>query len=102
MRRALGEYVVAGIKTNIPFHLALFSHPDFVRGDYDTSFIATNKSTLHTAGDAGDAEGALAIGAAIGQAFDEREATHRPSNGASGGEGGGLSAWRLGAVSRLR
>ena len=39
MRRALLEYIVAGIKTNIPYHLAVMSDSDFRDGDYTTHFI---------------------------------------------------------------
>ncbi len=39
MRRALLEYVVAGIRTNIPYHLAVMSSPDFRSGSYTTHFI---------------------------------------------------------------
>ncbi|MES2572889.1 MAG: acetyl-CoA carboxylase biotin carboxylase subunit, partial [Verrucomicrobiota bacterium] len=39
MRRALGEYIVRGIKTTIPFQEAILRDPDFVRGKYDTSFV---------------------------------------------------------------
>jgi acetyl-CoA carboxylase biotin carboxylase subunit len=39
MRRALGEYVVQGIRTNIPFHVAAMQEEAFVRGDYDTRFV---------------------------------------------------------------
>jgi acetyl-CoA carboxylase biotin carboxylase subunit len=39
MRRALDEFVVEGIKTNIPFHRRLMDHPDFVAGRLDTNFI---------------------------------------------------------------
>src|SRR5690606_3882539 len=43
MRRALSEYVVTGIRTNIPFHLALMSQPDFIAGNYDTGFIGRHE-----------------------------------------------------------
>ncbi|MCW5838217.1 MAG: acetyl-CoA carboxylase biotin carboxylase subunit, partial [Labilithrix sp.] len=46
MRRALGEYVVTGIRTNLAFHEKLFSHPEFVAGDYDTGFIERHKDQL--------------------------------------------------------
>ncbi len=46
MRRALSEYVVTGIRTNLAFHQRLFEHPDFVRGVYDTGFIEQNKDSL--------------------------------------------------------
>ncbi len=39
MKRALGEYVVAGIRTSIPFHERVMDHPVFVEGHYDTGFI---------------------------------------------------------------
>jgi acetyl/propionyl-CoA carboxylase alpha subunit len=39
MRRALREYQVRGIKTNIPFHQWILRHPRFTAGDFDTGFI---------------------------------------------------------------
>ena len=41
MRHCLDEFVVTGVPTTIPFHQAIFEHPDFVAGHYDTSFIET-------------------------------------------------------------
>ncbi|MCS6799479.1 MAG: acetyl-CoA carboxylase biotin carboxylase subunit [Myxococcota bacterium] len=65
MRRALAEYVVDGIRTNLPFHLALFEHPEFVAGRYDTGFIARHERELLTSGRAGPAELAMAIAVAV-------------------------------------
>jgi len=39
MERALYEYVVVGVKTNIPFHKAVMRNPAFRRGYFTTSFI---------------------------------------------------------------
>lgn len=39
MERALTEMKINGIKTNIKFLQNIVSHPRFVEGDYDTSFI---------------------------------------------------------------
>ncbi len=39
MLRALSEYVVQGIRTNIPFHRAAQQEEAFVRGEYDTRFV---------------------------------------------------------------
>lgn len=39
MRRALYEYIIVGVKTNIPFHKAVMENPRFVAGDFGTSFI---------------------------------------------------------------
>ena len=39
MKRALAEYVVQGIRTNIPFHRAALDEEAFVKGVYDTRFV---------------------------------------------------------------
>ncbi len=39
MQRALGEYVIQGIRTNIPFHRAALQEESFIRGEYDTRFV---------------------------------------------------------------
>ncbi|HXG50856.1 MAG TPA: acetyl-CoA carboxylase biotin carboxylase subunit [candidate division Zixibacteria bacterium] len=39
MRRALREYQVRGIKTNIAFHQWILRHPRFMSGDFNTGFI---------------------------------------------------------------
>jgi acetyl-CoA carboxylase biotin carboxylase subunit len=46
MRRALSEYVVTGIRTNLSFHERLFVHPEFAAGRYDTGFIERYKDEL--------------------------------------------------------
>jgi acetyl-CoA carboxylase biotin carboxylase subunit len=38
-RAALREYLVDGIRTNIPLHLKILHDPDFIRGDYSTGFL---------------------------------------------------------------
>ncbi|PZR11414.1 MAG: acetyl-CoA carboxylase biotin carboxylase subunit [Archangium gephyra] len=39
MQRALSEYVVQGIRTNIPFHRAALQEEAFIKGEYDTRFV---------------------------------------------------------------
>ncbi len=39
MVRALHEYQLLGIKTNIPLHLFVLHHPEFISGDIDTHFL---------------------------------------------------------------
>jgi acetyl-CoA carboxylase biotin carboxylase subunit len=39
MRRALGEFVVEGIKTTIPLHRQIMNHSAFIEGSVDTTFI---------------------------------------------------------------
>lgn len=40
MRRALGEFIVQGVKTTIDFQYSILSDEDFIAGDFDTSFLA--------------------------------------------------------------
>ena len=39
MSRALSEYLITGVKTTIPFSLAILQDPDFRRGNYTTNFV---------------------------------------------------------------
>ena len=39
MRRALREYEILGVRTNIPVNLFVMEHPTFVEGDFDTNFL---------------------------------------------------------------
>ena len=43
MRRALGEFVIEGVHTTIPFHLKLMDDPRFQAGTFDTHFLETFK-----------------------------------------------------------
>ena len=38
-RRTLGEFVVGGVKTTIPFHQKIVANPDFIDGNTDTGLI---------------------------------------------------------------
>ncbi|MEP6653057.1 MAG: acetyl-CoA carboxylase biotin carboxylase subunit [Myxococcales bacterium] len=65
MRRALAEYHVGGIRTNLAFHRRVLRHPAFIAGTYDTGFIERYKADL--APRAADQETAdwAALGAAL-------------------------------------
>ena len=39
MKSALGEFVIDGITTNIDFLYKILENPEFIKNDYDTSFI---------------------------------------------------------------
>jgi acetyl-CoA carboxylase biotin carboxylase subunit len=43
MERALSEYVIEGVKTTIPFHLALMKDKNYREGNFNTSFLNTFK-----------------------------------------------------------
>ena len=40
MKRALGEFMIHGIKTTIPFQQEIIDHPDFKAGNYDIGWVA--------------------------------------------------------------
>ncbi|HEU4534603.1 MAG TPA: hypothetical protein VFS00_10815, partial [Polyangiaceae bacterium] len=70
MRRALGEYVITGIRTNLAFHEKLFEHPEFVAGRYDTGFIDRHRDRLlgYASVAAPERRAALAVAAAVAAA----------------------------------
>jgi pyruvate carboxylase subunit A len=46
MRRALYEYIIVGVKTNIPFHKAVMENQRFVKGDLATHFLEMETSLM--------------------------------------------------------
>jgi acetyl-CoA carboxylase biotin carboxylase subunit len=48
-RAALREYLVDGIKTNIPLHLRILEDPDFLRGEFATDFLSRFERDAHAA-----------------------------------------------------
>ena len=90
MRRALSEYVVTGIRTNLAFHQRLFQHPEFVAGRYDTGFLERHKADLlgyETV--ASDRQEAVAVAIAIAASRLERATGVKT---ASQGESGARSS----------
>ena len=39
MKRALGEYIIEGVKTTIPLHQKLMEDENFVKGNFTTKFM---------------------------------------------------------------
>ena len=82
MRRALGEYVVTGIRTNLVFHEKLFVHPEFCEGRYDTGFIERNQGSLLGYTSVPEADrAALAVGVALAAARMELRAGKETAEG---------------------
>jgi acetyl-CoA carboxylase biotin carboxylase subunit len=65
MRRALDEYFIGGIKTNLPLFRRILDHQDFTAAKLDTGFLdrLLAEKTVPTAGD--DLEQIAAVGAAL-------------------------------------
>jgi acetyl-CoA carboxylase biotin carboxylase subunit len=92
MRRALSEYVVTGIKTNLAFHEKLFAHPEFAAGRYDTGFLDRHAAELLGYPEVpGDMRDALTVALAVAASRMER-ATGAASADA-GVDGARLSPW---------
>jgi acetyl-CoA carboxylase, biotin carboxylase subunit len=51
LRRALSEYTVLGVATNLEFLERLLSHPQVAAGDYDTTFVENNAAQLSQTGE---------------------------------------------------
>jgi propionyl-CoA carboxylase alpha chain len=76
MREALNGFVIRGVSSNIPFQAALLAHPKFVKGDFNTGFIAEHYSKGFFAEDVphDDADFLVAIAAFVRRKSRERAA----------------------------
>jgi acetyl-CoA carboxylase biotin carboxylase subunit len=93
MRRALDEYAVRGIQTNLSFHRRVLRHAGFCAGVYDTGFIDRERDTLWPAGDPDGQAEALEMGL-VAAAIDAVDRAPVVMPHAPGGTG--VSPWRLG------
>jgi acetyl-CoA carboxylase biotin carboxylase subunit len=92
MRRALSEYIVTGIRTNLAFHEKLFAHPDFIDGRYDTGFLEREKESLLGYGRVPhEQREAVAVAVAIAAARMERASG--VANAVEGESGSRLAPW---------
>jgi acetyl-CoA carboxylase biotin carboxylase subunit len=88
MRRALGEYHVGGIKTNLAFHRLVMRHPAFIAGAYDTGFIEKHKAELTPPPPPPEVVEAAAVAAALHASRSET------APGAAQPASAEISAWR--------
>ena len=109
MRRALGEFVIAGeLTTNLDFHRWLMNHPVFLGGDYDTNFIEQEYHPRSLAADGksggrddGEFTAAMLAVAAAAQNMGNGRASETAGAGRQAARGG--SAWKtLGRLDVLR
>jgi acetyl-CoA carboxylase biotin carboxylase subunit len=80
MRRALDEYFVGGIKTNLPLFRRILEHPDFVHARIDTGFL---DRLLATAASPRDKNGLAEIAAVSAALFAATSQLKNGQNGAS-------------------
>jgi acetyl-CoA carboxylase, biotin carboxylase subunit len=85
MRRALGEYEVAGIKTTLPFFTWLFEQPEFIDGRFHTTYlddVLRNRNGRRFAETPPDVEEIAVIAAAIQSAVAPSALRkEKPANG---------------------
>ncbi len=91
MKRALQEYVVKGITTNIRYLQHIIEHPDFVRGDYDTGFLGREHQKL-LGSETPELTQAALVASAVFAHQRQEQASAQVASAAVGGSGG--SAWR--------
>jgi acetyl-CoA carboxylase biotin carboxylase subunit len=92
MRRALSEYVVTGIRTNLAFLERVFSDPDFALGNYDTSFIDRRPGLFSPARIAAGKRKELAAALAVAKLHEDQQSgaalPHAPSRWLAAGRRG--------------
>jgi acetyl-CoA carboxylase, biotin carboxylase subunit len=85
MRRALDEYFVGGIKTNLPLFRRILEHPDFVAGLLDTGFL--DRLLAVTAAAKGSGQDLAEIAAVSAALFAATAPQRNGQNGGSAGSG---------------
>jgi acetyl/propionyl-CoA carboxylase alpha subunit len=70
---ALREYVILGVRTNIPFLIEVLEHPRVASGDFDTRFLDTEGDAIRArCASASIPDEALAVAAVAHQAGSSR------------------------------
>ena len=101
MQRALGELIILGIPTSIPFHRRVMNETAFRSGQYDTGYLErVGENLLHEERDQADLE-LVAVAAAL--AADEERTSTSASPPAPVSDGRRLGAWvRAARIEGLR
>ncbi|MBN1955952.1 MAG: acetyl-CoA carboxylase biotin carboxylase subunit [Anaerolineae bacterium] len=89
MERALKEFRIVGVPTNIPFHRQAMSAPPFVAGTYDTSFIRQHLSAA-----TGGATAYSQVAAVAAVLHHQQKGARSPATAAHK-DSRPFSAWRL-------
>ena len=89
MRRALTEFQIVGVQTNIPFHLKVMDDPSFIAGQVDTGFL--DRQNVLPADEVGELWDAAAIAAVLIAYHNRQEAMARSLES----DRSGVSMWKL-------
>jgi acetyl-CoA carboxylase, biotin carboxylase subunit len=94
MRRALDEYFVGGIKTNLPLFRRILEHPDFAAARIDTGFLDRLLAVPPAPGaDTDSLTGIAAVSAALFAAITAAK-SNNGQNGQQAENGNRSSAWK--------
>jgi acetyl-CoA carboxylase, biotin carboxylase subunit len=106
MIRALRDYEVMGVSTNIALNLSILDHPKFQSGEFDTHFLNDNPEILQSTGTDRDEEIAVLTVAARLAAEDAKAGTGRGSSGdtqnGSPGSDDSENRWRFSRQQYMR
>jgi len=90
LRRALEEYSVGGVRTNLPLFRQILANPDFLAGRTDTGLLDRMPERMHSHAKSED-EDIIAVAAGIFYA------TNSPAASRNGAEAGSASTWKKSA-----
>jgi len=96
MKRALGEYHVGGIRTTIPFFLAVLDDEEFQQGETDTGYIARflERQKTNTSNEQNGLND-IQIVAAIVAATDFAQQARSRQNSGSNSQNQKVSKWKM-------
>jgi pyruvate carboxylase len=91
MERALRELRIHGVRTSVPFHLAVMGEADFREGRLDILYLEKHQDLLLTANPVGDEGRVIALAAAL---LEEESRVRTPVAGTSAVGAARPSAWK--------
>lgn len=95
MTRALREYQILGVKTNIAFCLFVMNHPQFQAGDFDTHFIPNNFTSSSLEQPAPETRKAIALVCATIASESGTQTQTPSSNGSAAFNGSDVTMRRI-------
>src|SRR6185436_7041903 len=97
MRRALGEYLIAGIKTTLPFFTWLLAQPPFLEGRFHTTYldeVLQSRNGVPFADAGAEAEEIAAIAAALQATLSPSASGAAADGAAANGSASVAQTWR--------
>ena len=88
MRRALGELVIHGVETSVPFHLRVMDEEDFGNGDLTIAYIEEHPELLRAS------DGGLRVVALMAALLEHEGCGRNGVTRINGTDGRRLSAWQ--------